>query len=365
MKVEIKIPAMGESVNEATVSAILKESGASVAMDEEILELETEKVNQVLTAPRAGKLELTVKVDDTVTIGQVIGSVDTEGAVEEAPKPEPEVKKEAPPPPPPPPEGGGVREMEGEFIEGLTAEEKPVAPEKPREESETRKKLPKIRKVIARRLLEAQHTTAMLTTFNEIDMSAVMRLRAEHKDAFLKKHDVKLGFMSFFVKGCVAALQEVPGVNSYIDGDELVQRHTYDIGIAVSTERGLMVPVLRDCDKLSFAGIEQAIGDYAAKARKGGMTVDDLTGGGFTITNGGIFGSLLSTPIINPPQSGILGMHKIQERPVVVGGEQVVRPMMYTALSYDHRVVDGREAVTFLVRLKEVLEEPARLSLEV
>ncbi len=373
MKVEIKVPSMGESVNEATVAALLAENGAVVAMDEEIIELETDKVNQVLAAPKAGKIEWAVAVDDTVTIGQVIGHVDTEAAGEAPPPPAPEPeapKEEVPREAPKPVESGpSVRFGEEEFLSELK-EEKPAAPAQaptpaattgPRE---TRKRMSKIRQTIARRLVEAQHTTAMLTTFNEIDMSAVMSLRAKYKDAFIKRHDVKLGFMSFFVKGCVAALKAVPGINSYIDGDEIVQREYYDIGVAVGTPRGLMVPVLRDCDLLSFAGVEIAIKEYAEKARGGTISVDDLQGGGFTITNGGIYGSLLSTPILNVPQSGILGMHKIQERPVVVDGQTQIRPMMYTALSYDHRVVDGQEAVTFLVRLKEYLEDPSTLLLE-
>jgi 2-oxoglutarate dehydrogenase E2 component (dihydrolipoamide succinyltransferase) len=363
-KVEIKIPAMGESVNEATVAALLKENGAVVQMDEEIIELETDKVNQVLNAPKAGKLEWTVKVDDVVKIGQVIGTVDISVAPAEAPK------EEAAPPPleKPPSEGPSARMMEEEFVADLKAPAPeapaPAAPKEVRGELETRTRMSKIRQVIARRLLEAQQTTAMLTTFNEIDMTAVMALRKEYQEAFVKKHGIKLGFMSWFVKGCVQALQDVPGVNSYIDGAEIVHRNYYDIGVAVSTERGLMVPVVRDCDQLSFAEIELAIKEFAEKSRSGKITVDDMQGGGFTITNGGIFGSLLSTPILNPPQSGILGMHKIQERPMVVKGEVRPRPMMYTALSYDHRIVDGREAVTFLVRLKEVLEDPSRLLID-
>ena len=379
-KVDIVIPEMGESVNEVTVATLLKEDGAIVKMDEEIIELETDKVNQVLNAPQAGKLEWSVKVDDVLSVGAVIGTVDTSVAApaeeaapppkEEAPK---EEKKEEAPPPPPPAEkaaeGPSARMMEGEFVADLkapppeAATPTPAAP-KPTGERETRTRMSKIRQVIARRLLEAKQTTAMLTTFNEIDMSRVMQLRKEYQEQFVKKYGVKLGFMSWFVKGCVQALKDVPGVNSYIDGSEIVHREYYDIGVAVGTERGLMVPVVRDCDQLSFAQIELAIKDFAEKARAGTINVDDLQGGGFTITNGGIYGSLLSTPILNPPQSGILGMHKIQERPVVVKGEVVPRPMMYTALSYDHRIVDGQEAVTFLVRLKEVLEDPSRLLID-
>lgn len=369
-KVEIKIPEMGESVNEVTVATLLKENGAVVKMDDELIELETDKVNQVLNAAQAGKLEWTVKVDDVLTVGAVIGTIDTSVAPS-TPAPAVEAPKEETPAPPPaaekPAEGPSARMMEQEFVADLKAPSPtvpaPAAP-KPTGERETRKRMSKIRQVIARRLLEAKQTTAMLTTFNEIDMSAVMELRKQYQEQFVKKHGIKLGFMSWFVKGCVQALKDVPGVNSYIDGDEIVHREYYDIGIAVGTDRGLMVPVVRDCDQLSFAGVEGAIKDFAVKARSGKIRVDDLQGGGFTITNGGIYGSLLSTPILNPPQSGILGMHKIQERPVVVNGEVVVRPMMYTALSYDHRIVDGQEAVTFLVRLKEVLEDPSRLLID-
>lgn len=231
------------------------------------------------------------------------------------------------------------------------------------EKRETRRRMTSIRKVIAARMVQAQQTTAMLTTFNEIDMSQVISLRERYKESFNKEHGVKLGFMSFFVKACVAALEEIPDLNSYIDGDEIVHREYYDIGIAVGTDRGIVVPVVRDCDKLSFAGIEKAIEGFAAKARDGTISADDLTGGGFTITNGGVYGSLLSTPILNPPQSGILGMHKISKRAVVVDDQIVIRPMMYVALSYDHRIVDGKEAVSFLVNLKNNLEDPARLLL--
>jgi 2-oxoglutarate dehydrogenase E2 component (dihydrolipoamide succinyltransferase) len=321
MKHAIKVPAMGESITEATVGALLKPSGSSVKMDEEILELETDKVNQVLYAPADGVVQFTVDVDDVVQIDQEIGFVDANGA---------------------------------------------AAPAHPAASSarENRHRMTKIRKVIARRLVESQQSTAMLTTFNEVDMSAVMALRAQHKEAFLKRHDVKLGFMSFFVKAAVSALQEVPMINSYIDGEEIVERHYYDVGVAVGTPRGLMVPVIRDCDRLNFAQIEGAIAGYAKKAREGSIGVDDLQGGSFTVTNGGIYGSMLSTPILNPPQSGILGMHNIVKRAVVVDDEIVIRPMMYLALSYDHRIVDGKEAVSFLVHIKNCIEDPARLILD-
>lgn len=383
MKVEIKVPAMGESITEATVGEILKASGSPVAMDDELLELETDKVNQVLYAPEAGVVTLTVFTDDVVTIGQVIGFVDSEGAtaapepksepepaLEPTPEPGPEAPKPAPAPTPA--EGPAVRQSREAFLREKPAEPTPspaapalVPKTVPGERHETRRKMSKIRKVIARRLVESQQTTAMLTTFNEVDLTEVMALRAKYKEQFIKEHGVKLGFMSFFVKAAVSALQALPDINSYIDGDEIVHREYYDIGIAVGTDRGLMVPVVRDCDQLTFAGVEQSINAYALKAREGKLSMDDLQGGGFTVTNGGVYGSLLSTPILNPPQAGILGMHKIDKRAIVVDDEIVIRPMMYLALSYDHRIVDGKEAVTFLVHMKNLLEDPARLLLEV
>ncbi|MBS0604309.1 MAG: 2-oxoglutarate dehydrogenase complex dihydrolipoyllysine-residue succinyltransferase [Verrucomicrobia bacterium] len=383
MKVEIKIPAMGESVAEAIVSNIIKPSGSFVKLDEEILELETDKVNQVLYAPQSGELTLTVKKDDTVKIGQVIGFVDTDAkapagapAAPSAPPPAPEQAPKVPAPPQPSapspaPPGESARVMMPEFAASI--KEGPKAPPaakpqaaapKPSDEKSSRKKMSGLRKVIAARLVEAKNTTAMLTTFNEVDMSAVMEIRAKEKDNFLKKHGVKLGFMSFFVKGVVASLKANPQVNAAIDGDEIITYHTYDIGVAVSTERGLMVPVVKNCDKLNFGGIEKEIEAYSKKAREGTIAVDDLRGGSFTITNGGVFGSLLSTPILNPPQSAILGMHSIVKRAVVVNDEIVIRPMMYIALSYDHRIVDGKEAVLFLVHLKQSLEDPSRLLLD-
>lgn len=385
MKADIKVPAMGESITEATVGELLVPSGSAVSVDQEILELETDKVNQVLYAPESGVLNLTVSPDETVTIGQVIGYVDTDGtpsaAAEQPTKKEAAQPKEqsAPAPAPaaaveskPQPASGGegVRHNKQAFVAGLTAPAPaPAAAPSTRAAApsggETRQKMSRIRKVIAKRLVEAQQSTAMLTTFNEVDLTEVMALRKAHQDKFVNKYGVKLGFMSFFVRAAVAALKEVPGINSYIDGEEIVERHYYHIGIAVSSDRGLMVPVLRDADQLSFAEIEQGIANFAKRAREGGLSPDDLMGGGFTITNGGIFGSLLSTPILNPPQSGILGMHKIQKRPMVVNDEIVVRPMMYLALSYDHRIVDGKEAVTFLVNIKDSLEDPARLLIDV
>lgn len=261
--------------------------------------------------------------------------------------------------------------MEKQFLEELKKSKEPETTPPQKEEQkvslkeervETRRPMSKIRKVIAKRLVDSLHGSAMLTTFNEVDMSAVIDLRKKYKEIYLEKYGVKLGFMSFFVKACVSALKAIPDLNSYIEGEEMVHREYYDIGIAVGTDRGLVVPVVRGCDELSFAQIEQEILNYAKKARGGGLAISDLEGGGFTITNGGVYGSMLSTPILNPPQSGILGMHNIIERPVVVNGEIVIRPIMYLALSYDHRIVDGREAVTFLVHLKEVLEDPSRFT---
>ena len=380
MQHDIKIPSMGESISEVTIGNILKPSGTYVKADEEILELETDKVNQVLYAPAAGVLNLKVKENDTVKIGDVIGAVDGDAAApkEVAPKEAPAAKKEEPAPTPPPTQvaaskTGNARKMKEDFLADLSAPQKAAPAQSPApkpkriaaEGRESRKRMPKIRQVIANRLLEASQTTAMLTTFNEVDMSAILELREKYKEVFLKQHGCKLGFMSFFVKAVVSALQAVPGINSYIDGDELVERLYYDIGIAVGTDRGLVVPVLRDCEQLDIAGIEKAIEGFAKAARDGKLSVDDLQGGSFTITNGGVYGSLLSTPILNPPQSDILGMHKIEKRPVVVNDQIVIRPMMYLALSYDHRVVDGKEAVTFLVHVKNCLEDPSRLLLDI
>lgn len=370
MKVEIKIPSMGESISEATVGTIIKPSGSPVAADDEILELETDKVNQVLYAPQAGLLTLQVKPNDKVQIGQVIGFVDSEGAPpQEKPKPTETKKAEKPKPiqepaklpaQPPPTEQPSARFQKEDFLKDLQPQ--PQQPSKPAPQlstqSESRRKMSNIRKVIASRMVDVKNTTAMLTTFNEVDMSQVMNLRDKYKDAFLKKYGVKLGFMSFFVKACVSALQAFPDINSYIDGDEIVRRNYYNIGIAVGTDRGVFVPVVRNCDSLSYADIEIAIEQFAKKARDGSISVDDLQGGGFTITNGGVYGSLLSTPIITPNQSAILGLHKITKRPVVVDDQITIRPIMYLALSYDHRIVDGKEAVSFLVHIKNMLELP-------
>lgn len=378
MKSEIKVPTMGESITEATVGNILKPNGSVVAMDDEMLELETDKVNQVLYAQQAGVITLNVAQDEVVKIGQVIGVIDSEGAAA------PQVAVAAPAAPKveapkvaPQSNGKGARKSREAVVAEITAEKasKPIVKATPTkseqpsaaiaagERHETRKKMTKIRKVIAARLVEAQQTTAMLTTFNEVDMTQIMALREKYKESFTKEHGTRLGFMSFFVKATVEALREYPDLNSYIDGDDIVHREYYDIGIAVGSDRGLVVPVVRNCDSLTFAGIEKAIEQFAVKAHEGTLSVDDLQGGGFTITNGGTYGSLLSTPILNPPQSGILGMHKIEKRAVVVNDQVVIRPMMYVALSYDHRVVDGKMAVSFLVNLKNHLEEPSRILL--
>lgn len=373
MKVEIKVPPAGESVTEATVAAIMVENGTFVNKDDEILELETDKVNQVLYAPDSGTLNLTVSVDTIVKPNQVIGFIDTEGkgqakaaAAPSAPQPK---KEEAPPLSPS--AGEGIRRSVDDYVASIgkekaappPSEAKIPPPKKVAQQGQTRKRMSGLRRTVAKRLVEAKNTTAMLTTFNEVDMSAVMEIRAREKDAFMKKHDVKLGFMSFFVKACCAALKELPDVNAFVDGDEIVFNEGMHISISVSTPKGLMVPVLRNAEKLSFAGVERGIQTFAQKAREGKIAIEDLQGGTFTITNGGVFGSMLSTPILNPPQSAILGMHNIVKRPVVIDDKIEIRPMMYLALSYDHRIIDGKEAVTFLVRVKELLEKPERLLL--
>ena len=392
MTVEITVPPVGESITEASISVIMKQSGESVAKDEEILELETDKVNQVVHAPEAGVLSLSVSVDDVVQIGQVIGSIDPSGTpsakapekaekpakkVPEAPVPKPVEK--APSKPQEAPQGG-VRVSEDEYLSGVGKTEQVAAPssskvpassapkqaskQAPKLEGQTRKRMSGLRRTIAQRLVEVKNTTAMLTTFNEVDLSKVMAIRSKQKEDFEKKHGVKLGFLSFFVTACSSALKTFPDVNAFIDGDEIVYNDSHHIGIAVSTERGLMVPVLRSCEERSFAEIERGVMEFAKKAREGKIGIDDLQGGTFTITNGGVFGSLLSTPILNPPQSAILGMHAIKKRAVVVDDQIVIRPMMYLALSYDHRIVDGKEAVRFLVHLKDCLEEPSKMLLE-
>jgi len=370
MKIDIKIPSLGESISEATINTILKPSGSFVKLDEEILEIETDKVNQVIYAPQQGILTLSVAKEEVVKIGQIIGFVDTEGKVPSTVTDSPPPIPKAQPLPPSKPQAPEVsaRHTQTDFVQSLQTppqENKPMSTPIPTKEGTvSRRKMSALRKVIATRLVEAKNTTAMLTTFNEIDMSAVMAIRAHEKESFIKKHGVKLGFMSFFVKGVVAALKANPQINVALDGEEILTYHTYDIGVAVSTERGLMVPVVRGCDTLNFGEVEKALETYAKKAREGSIGIDDLKGGSFTITNGGVFGSLLSTPILNPPQSAILGMHAIVKRPVVVEDQIVIRPMMYVALSYDHRLIDGKEAVLFLVHLKQSLEDPSRLLLD-
>lgn len=351
-KIDLTVPKMGESINEAHIGQIFKPSGSIVAQDDEILELETDKVNIALFAPKSGKVTLTVNPQDKVKIEQVIGFIE-EGAL---PQESPPVQVA-----PPPPIGEKTRLTQADFLE--TFKETAPAPTKTPTKTATRTKLSRIRQTIAARLVEAKSRTAMLTTFNEVDMTEILRLREAYKEPFLKKFGVKLGFMPFFIKAACSALKEFPVFASYMEEDELVSKPALDLGVAVSTERGLIVPVLRHADQLDFAEIEKGIENFSKKAREGGLSVDDLTGGVFTITNGGTFGSLLSTPILNFPQSGILGMHKIEKRAVVIGDEIKIRSMMYLALTYDHRVVDGREAVLFLVHVKNRLEDPSRFLL--
>jgi 2-oxoglutarate dehydrogenase E2 component (dihydrolipoamide succinyltransferase) len=422
---EIRVPTLGESVTEATIGKWFKKAGDVVAVDEPLVELETDKVTIEVPAPAAGVLtDVAVKDGDTVAVGALLGAIkEGPGAVPagrpdqktERAKPidagpeQPRPKDAAPSPPPKPkpaaapaadmPLAPSVRKIAAETgidaatvpgsgkdgrvtkgdmlaaIERAVAQPTPVgqpaaaihprAPSPPDDAArEERVRMTRLRQTVARRLKDAQNTAAMLTTFNEVDMTHVMALRSQYRDLFEKKHGTKLGFMGFFVRACVQALKEIPAVNAEIDGTDIIYKNYYHIGIAVGTERGLVVPVVRDCDQKSIAEIEQAIADFGRRARDGTLKIEELQGGTFSITNGGIYGSLMSTPILNAPQSGILGMHKIQERPVVVAGKIEARPMMYLAVSYDHRIVDGREAVTFLVRVKESLEDPARLVLD-
>ncbi|WP_158815322.1 2-oxoglutarate dehydrogenase complex dihydrolipoyllysine-residue succinyltransferase [Methylocapsa sp. S129] len=415
MATEIRVPTLGESITEATVGKWFKKAGDAIKADEPLVELETDKVTLEVNAPASGVLsEIAVPTGETVAVGALLGMVGASGAAP-APKPAAAAPKDvngvapkdvngvAPKAPapvatamPPAPSaakiaaeqgvdlsavaGSGKRGqvLKGDVLAALASSAPAVpiaAPAAPAPIAarasipddaarEERVRLTKLRQTIARRLKEAQNNAAMLTTFNEVDMSEVMALRAKYKEVFEKKHGAKLGFMGFFVKACVQALKDVPAVNAEIDGADLVFKNYYHLGIAVGTDKGLVVPVVRDADRLGIAGIEKAIADFGKRARDGQLKIDELQGGTFTITNGGIYGSLMSTPILNAPQSGILGMHKIQERPMVVNGKIEARPMMYLALSYDHRVVDGKEAVTFLVRVKEALEDPARLVLD-
>jgi len=390
MTVEIRVPALGESVSEATVAKWFKAVGEAVAADEPLVELETDKVTVEVPASSSGTIsEIVAAEGDNVEVGALLGAI-TEGAAPA--KTAPAAKESAAPaaaktlatpaaaappaagqapsvrrlaaetgidPATVPGSGKGGRVTKGDML--AQAAGGSAAARGPREE---RVRMTRLRKRIAERLKEAQNTAAMLTTFNEVDMSALLKLRADYRDTFEKKHGVRLGFMSFFAKASVIALGELPSVNAEIDGDEIVYKNYCDIGVAVSAPQGLVVPVLRDVEEMSFADIEKTIADFGKRARDGKMTMEDLTGGTFTISNGGVFGSLLSTPIINPPQSAILGMHKIEKRAVVVDDAVVVRPMMYLALSYDHRIIDGREAVTFLVRVKECIEDPQRILLD-
>ena len=390
---EVKIPPMGESISSGVLAKWHVANGAVVKKDQPLFELETDKITSEGTAESAGKITFKIEAGAEVKIGQVVATIDTDAAAAAAPTPPPVATatpeasaKEAPPSPAVrrlaaetgidpatiPGTGKAGRVTKGDMLAATEAQ--PAAPAdspaaapsvvKPAPstgERQTRKKMTPLRARIAQRLVAAQQEAAMLTTFNEADMSAVIALRAKYQDDFVKKNGLKLGFMSFFAKAVVHALREVPAVNAQLDGDSIVENHYYDIGVAVSTDRGLMVPVIRDCDTLGMAGIEKSIAEAAKRARDGKITLADLEGGVFTITNGGIFGSMLSTPIINPPQSAILGLHAINERPVALAGQVVIRPMMFLALSYDHRLVDGKEAVTFLVKVKQAIEDPARL----
>jgi 2-oxoglutarate dehydrogenase E2 component (dihydrolipoamide succinyltransferase) len=415
---EIRVPTLGESVTEATIGRWFKKAGDAVAVDEPLVELETDKVTIEVPAPSAGTLsEIAAKDGETVAVGALLGQIN-DGAAGAAAKPAAAPAKAAAPaaPSPPPaaaapaaaaqkapptdaPLAPSVRKIsaesgidaatvpgsgkDGRVTKGdmLAAIEKaasapmpvnqPAAAVQVRAPSpaddaarEERVKMTRLRQTIARRLKEVQNTAAMLTTFNEVDMSHIMAMRAQYKDVFEKKHGIKLGFMGFFTKACVQALKDIPAANAEIDGTDLIYKNYYHIGVAVGTDRGLVVPVVRDCDQKSIAEIEKSIADYGRRARDGQLKIDEMQGGTFTITNGGIYGSLMSTPILNAPQSAILGMHKIQDRPVAIGGKVEIRPMMYLALSYDHRVIDGKDAVTFLVRVKETLEDPSRLVLD-
>jgi 2-oxoglutarate dehydrogenase E2 component (dihydrolipoamide succinyltransferase) len=362
MKVEVKIPSVGESITSGVLSIWHKKDGEQVAADELLFTLETDKVSQEVNAPAAGVVSTKVAEGTEVKIGQLVAEIDpaatgTAPAAPTTPAPAPAAAPVAAPTPAP--VVAAPKSSPAPTPTPVLATPAPTSSDS----RAVRKKMTPLRRKIAAQLVKAQHTAAILTTFNECDMSAVMSLRKALQEDFSKKHGVKLGFMSFFVKAVIDALQAVPAINSRIDGDDLILNNSYDVGVAVGTEKGLVVPVVRDCEKLTFADIETRLAAYAAKAREGKISLDDLSGGVFTISNGGVYGSLLSTPILNPPQSGILGMHKIQERPVVVNGQIVARPMMYLALSYDHRVVDGKDAVTFLIRVKDCIENPARLLL--
>src|SRR5438128_2391730 len=407
---EIRVPTLGESVTEATIGRWFKKAGDAVAVDEPLVELETDKVTIEVPAPSAGVLgEIAAKDGETVAVGALLGQIN-DGAAGAKPAAAP-VKAAAPAAPPPaaapapkaapadaplapsvrklsaesgidaatvPGSGKDGRVTKGDMLAAIekaasapTPVNQPAAAVQVRSPSpaddaarEERVKMTRLRQTIARRLKDVQNTAAMLTTFNEVDMSHIMAMRAQYKDVFEKKHGSKLGFMGFFTKAVVQGLKDIPAVNAEIDGTDLIYKNYYHIGVAVGTDKGLVVPVVRDCDHKSISDTEKGIADFGRRARDGQLKIDEMQGGTFTISNGGVYGSLMSTPILNAPQSAILGMHKIQERPMVVGGKIEVRPMMYLALSYDHRVIDGKEAVTFLVRVKESLEDPARLVLD-
>ncbi len=401
MSIEIRVPTLGESVTEATIAQWFKKAGEAVSVDEPLVELETDKVTIEVPAPAAGVLsEIIAQDGETVEVGALLGAIGEGTGVVQTPSPaaQPEAVPVAQPSAPTDNNahplspavnklvaenkidpgtiagtGKDGRLTKGDVLSALDGAvpaapapalqvKAPVSPgDGVREE---RVRMTRLRQTIATRLKDAQNTAAMLTTFNEVDMTNIMAVRKDYKELFEKKHGVKLGFMSFFVKACIGALRDVPAVNAQIDGTDLVYKNYYHVGVAVGTEKGLVVPVVRDADMLSLAGIEKTINDFGARARDGKLGIDEMQGGTFTISNGGVYGSLMSTPILNAPQSGILGMHKIQERPMAVNGEIKVRPMMYLALSYDHRIVDGKEAVTFLVRIKEQLEDPQRLVLD-
>ena len=392
---DVQVPTMGESVSEGTLSTFLKAPGDAVKKDETIAEIETDKVALEVPSPADGVVaELLVGEGDSVTPGSVIARISAGGSAPAAAPAAsaPAASASAPAATGERPVAPSVRRISAEAgvnpadIPGTgrdgratkadaldyvnsapKAAAAPAEAKAPRDigPREERVRMTRLRQTIARRLKEAQDTAAMLTTFNDVDMTAIMALRKKHQEAFVAKHGIKLGFMSFFVKACVNALREVPAVNAEIDGQDIIYKNYYDIGVAVGTDKGLVVPVVRDSDDLSLAGIEKSIADLGKRARDGSLTIGDMQGGTFTISNGGIYGSLMSTPILNPPQSGVLGMHRIEQRPVAINGEVKIRPMMYLALSYDHRIVDGKEAVTFLVRVKEALEDPERMLLEV
>jgi 2-oxoglutarate dehydrogenase E2 component (dihydrolipoamide succinyltransferase) len=413
MAIDIKVPTLGESVTEASVGRWLKHAGDVVEMDDPLVEIETDKVTLEVNAPVAGTLQDIVADEGaTVNVGAILGHI-VEGKAGAKPAAAPKAAAAPAPKPAPAPampsgapaananlldrSGPAVRKLvedrglastaisatgkdgrltKGDVLAAGAAPQpapavvplaKPATPAAPRVTGprEERVRMTRLRRTIAERLKEAQNTAAMLTTFNEVDMSAAMAMRDKYRETFEKKHGVRLGYMSIFVKACIQALKDVPAVNAEIAGDDLIYKNHYDIGVAVGTEHGLVVPVVRDADAMSFADIEKKIVDFGKRARDGKLALDELQGGTFTISNGGVYGSLMSTPILNPPQSGILGMHKIMKRPMVVGDKIEARPMMYLALSYDHRVVDGREAVTFLVRVKECVEDPERLLFEV